>query len=135
VCLPIGHRLAKRRAVTLDDILDEPIVAATALGVWRDYWLANDYRRNRPANVSFEASTVESELQAVASGKRISITAESTAKYYSRPGVVFKPIVDMQDCVMAVGYRREQNKLVDDFISIVKRVSGSIIGSRQNFLG
>ena len=124
VCLPSGHRLSANQTVTLDDILDEPIVAATTLGVWRDYWLANEYRRNRPAKVSCEASTVESELQAVASGRGISITAESTAKYYSRPGVVFKTIVDMRECVMAVGYRRTQNRLISDFIGVVKRVSG-----------
>jgi hypothetical protein len=59
----------------------------------------------------------------VAAGKGISITAESTAKYYSRPGVVFKTIVDMRECVMAVGYRDTQNRLVDDFISVVKRVA------------
>jgi DNA-binding transcriptional LysR family regulator len=129
VCLPTGHRLGRRRTVTLDDILDEPFIAATTLGIWRDYWLANDYRRDRPAKVSFEASTVESELQAVASGKGISITAESTAKYYSRPGVVFKNIVDMKDCVMAVGYRRAQTGLVEDFISVVKRVSSLNMGS------
>jgi len=122
-CLPSGHRLAKRRTVYLNDILDEPIVAATTRGAWRDYWLANDYRHDRPANVSFEASTVESELQAVASGRGISITAESTAKYYSRPGVVFKPIVDMHDCVMAVGYRQTENSLVGEFIAVTKRLS------------
>jgi DNA-binding transcriptional LysR family regulator len=122
-CLPVKHRLRKRETVILDDILDEPIIAATVPGIWRDYWLANDYRRNRPANVSFEASTVESELQAVASGKGISITAESTANYYSRPGVIFKTISDMRDCVMAIGYRHTQNRLVDEFISVVKRVA------------
>lgn len=125
-CLPTGHRLAEKQTITLNEILDEPIVASTTAGVWRDYWLANDYRHNRPAHVSFEASTVECELQAVASGKGISITAESTAKYYSRPGVVFKTIVDMRDCVMAVGYRPStRNRLVDDFISVVRRVSAA----------
>jgi DNA-binding transcriptional LysR family regulator len=125
VCLPNGHRLTRKRTVILDDILDEPIVAAKTPGIWRDYWLASEHRQDRPARVSFEATTVESELQAVASGKGISITAESTAKYYSRPGVTFKHIVDMRDCVMAVGYRRSRNRLVDDFVSVVKRVSSS----------
>lgn len=124
-CLPIGHRLGEMQTVTLEDILDEPIIAATAPGIWRDYWLANDYRHNRPANVTFEASTVESELQAVASGKGISITAESTAKYYSRPGVVFKTIADMPDCVMAIAYRPTTNRLIADFVAAVKRVSGA----------
>jgi DNA-binding transcriptional LysR family regulator len=125
-CLPSEHRLSGCESVTLDDILDEPIVAATGRGVWRDYWLASDYRRNRPANVSLEVSTIESELQAIASGKGISITSQSTAMYYSRPGVVFKTILDMQDCVVAIGSRRTSNRLIADFISVAKRVSGSI---------
>lgn len=124
-CFPTGHRLGERSAVTLSEILDEPIVAAPTPGIWRDYWLANDYRHNGPAKVSFEASTVESELQAVASGKGISITAESTAKYYSRPGVAFKTIADMPPCVMAVGYQRVPNGLIAEFVSIAKRVSAA----------
>jgi DNA-binding transcriptional LysR family regulator len=124
-CLPTGHRLSLQEAVVLDDILDEPIVAAPVPGVWRDYWLANDYRIDRPAKVVFEAATVESELQAVASGRGISITADSTAQYYARPGVVFRPILDMRECVIAIGYRGMPNKLVADFISVVNRVSES----------
>jgi DNA-binding transcriptional LysR family regulator len=111
----------------LDDILDEPIVAATGRGVWRDYWLATDYRRNRPAAVSLEVSTIESELQAIASGKGISITSQSTAMYYARPGVVFRTIVDMQDCIVAIGSRRTSNPLIADFISVAKNVSSSIL--------
>lgn len=122
-CLPTGHRLSRQETVVLDDILDEPIIAAPVPGVWRDYWLANDYRVDRPAKVVFEAATVESELQAVASGRGISITADSTAQYYARPGVVFRPIRDMRECVIAIGYRGTPNKLVADFISVVNRVS------------
>ena len=109
----------------LSDILGEPIIASSTPGIWHDYWLATEYRMGIPAKVAFEASTVETELQAVASGKGISITAESTAKYYSRPGVVFKTIVDMPDCVMAIAYRPTPNRLVADFVAAVKRVSSA----------
>lgn len=122
-CLPTGHRLADLETVHLADILDEAIVAAPVPGRWRDYWLAIDHRNGRPANVVFEAATVESELQAVASGRGISITADSTARYYARPGVVFRPIVDMGECVIAIGYRGPPNRLISDFISVVDRVS------------
>jgi DNA-binding transcriptional LysR family regulator len=122
-CLPTGHHLASRESVVLNDILDEPIVAAPVQGVWRDYWLAMDYRDGRPAKVTYEAATVESELQAVAAGRGISITADSIARYYARPGVIFRPIVDMQECVTAVGYRGAPNKLVLDFISAARNVS------------
>nr|WP_274534667.1 LysR family transcriptional regulator [Pararhizobium polonicum] len=122
-CLPTGHRLSDKESVVLEDILDEPFVAAPTRGPWRDYWLANDHRIDRPANVVFEAATVESELQAVATEKGISITADSTAKFYARPGVVFKPIIDMPFCSIAIGYRDTSNRLVRDFISVVQNIS------------
>lgn len=122
-CFPVGHRLGEHQSVILSDILSEPIISSSTPGIWRDYWLATKYRMGTPAKVAFEASTVESELQAVASGKGISITAESTAKYYARPGVVFKTIMDMPDCVMAIAYRPTQNRLLADFVAAVKRVS------------
>ena len=126
VCLPTGHRLSRKKTVLLDDILDEPIVAAPVPGIWRDYWLASSYRAGRPAKVAYEAATVESELQAVASGRGISITSESTASYYARPGVVFRPFADMNKCVVAIGHRGRPSKLVADFISVVKSVSASV---------
>jgi DNA-binding transcriptional LysR family regulator len=122
-CFPLGHPLGEQESVRLIDILDEPIIAASTPGIWRDYWLATEYRKGTPAKVALEASTVESELQAVASGRGISITAESTAKFYSRPGIVFKVIADMPDCVMAIGHRPSPNPLVADFLAAAKRVS------------
>lgn len=124
-CFPIGHRLEGGATVALEDILDEPIIASATPGIWRDYWLATEYRKGRVAKVAFEASTVESELQAVASGKGISITAESTAKFYRRPGVIFKPISDMPDCLMAIGYRGTPSRLVADFLAAARRVSAA----------
>lgn len=126
-CFPSGHRLGERESVFLSDILGEPIIAASTPGIWRDYWIAAKYRMGTPAKVALEASTVESELQAVASGKGISITAESTAKFYSRPGVVFKIIADMPDCVMAIAHRPDPNPLVADFLAAAKRVSSSTV--------
>jgi DNA-binding transcriptional LysR family regulator len=126
-CLPSEHRLTLAKSVTLADILDEPIIAAPSRGIWREYWLASEHRHGRPAKVSFEAATVESELQAVASGKGISITSESTGNYYARPGVVFKPIEDMPECVIAIGYRPNSNSLIADFIQVARLVAGKMI--------
>jgi DNA-binding transcriptional LysR family regulator len=132
VCLPTGHRLSEKAVVLLDDILDEPIIAAPIPGIWRDYWLATEYRNNRPANVVLEVSTVESELQAVAMGRGISITAESTARFYARPGVLFRDISNMRECIVAIGSRNLASKLVADFISVVKRVSAQHQLSTRN---
>jgi DNA-binding transcriptional LysR family regulator len=125
VCLPVGHLLCQKDAIFLADILDEPIIAAPGHGVWRDYWLASSFRVGRPAQVLFEAATVESELQAIATGRGISITAESTARFYARPGVVFMPIEDMPACSVSIGHLRKPGKLVTDFVGIAKKIVGN----------
>jgi DNA-binding transcriptional LysR family regulator len=132
VCLPTAHPLRARKSVRLVDILDEPIIAATTQGIWRDYWLANHYRRDRPARVSFETDTVESELQAVALGRGISITAESTARYYARPGVLFRPISDMDECVIAVASRPNPSRLAQEFVAICDRVARRVGAAKRS---
>ena len=111
----------------LDDILDEPFVAAPGQGIWRDYWIAADHRTNRPAKVSFEAATVDSELQAVATDRGVSITAESTARFYARPGVVFKLITDMPQCSIAIGYRDGSSRLMKDFVALARSLSQIVV--------
>lgn len=101
-CLPLDHPLAKAESVSIYELLNEPIVVAPTLGVWRNYWMAEQYRGGRPAMVVHEAATVESELQAVASGRGISISALSTALFYARRGVSFPVIRDMPPCTVAV---------------------------------
>lgn len=123
VCLPSGHRLARSSAVTIRQLMGEEFVAAPIPGVWRDYWLGGDHWEGKPPKVSFEAATVDSELQAVATGKGISITAESTAKFYARPGVEFKPILDMPTCAIAIGFKNKSRPLIHDLIAIAKTVA------------
>ncbi|WP_198672181.1 LysR family transcriptional regulator [Pseudogemmobacter bohemicus] len=126
VCLPERHPLARHESLTIADIKDMPVVGAPGDGVWRDYWLASDLLDGQRLNVVVEAATLDSELQAVASHKGISITAESTAKYYARPGVTFRPLTDMSNCIVAIGYRKEGNPRVQDFVKIVKAVSADL---------
>jgi DNA-binding transcriptional LysR family regulator len=101
-CLPDSHRLADRDEVSIYDLLGEPIVAAPGRGTWRDYWLGCEYRDGVPPNVVAEVATFESELQTVASGRGISITAEAAARFYARPGLRFPRIADMPPCEVAV---------------------------------
>ena len=128
VCLPDGHMLARQDTVSVTQFIDETFVAAPGSGSWRDYWLANQYRNGQPPKVSFEAPTVDSELQAVATRKGISITSESTAKFYARPGVVFRPISDMDPCVIAIGFRDFANPLVRELVDIVSSVASRQFG-------
>jgi DNA-binding transcriptional LysR family regulator len=101
-CLPESHPLAGREEISIQDILGEPIIGAPRPGIWRDYWLACDYRDGRPPPVVAEVATFETELQAVATGRGISITAEAAARFYARPGLSFPRIADISPCEVAV---------------------------------
>jgi DNA-binding transcriptional LysR family regulator len=101
-CVADSHRLADREEISVDDVLDEPIIAAPGEGVWRDYWLCSEYRHGEPPPVVGEAATFEAELQAVASGRGISVTAEAAARFYARPGLRFPRIADIPPCEVAV---------------------------------
>lgn len=101
-CVADSHRLADRQDVSVDDLLDEPIIAAPGTGAWREYWLCSEYRHGDPPPVVGEAATFEAEFQAVASGRGISITAEAAARFYARPGLRFPRIADIPPCEVAV---------------------------------
>lgn len=123
VCMPERHVLSQFDTLTLSQIKDVPVVSAPGAGVWRDYWLASDLLDGEALNVVFEAATLDSELQAVATQKGISITAESTAKYYARPGVTFRSLSDMPDCKISIGFRKDGNPRVADFVRTIRDVA------------
>ena len=114
-CVPEGHRLALSPRVSVYDLLDEPIVAAPGSSVWRDYWLACSYRKGRPPNVVHEAPTFESEFQAVASGRGISITPIAASRFYARPGLAFPEIHDMPPCRVSVALPHHASPLAREF--------------------
>lgn len=123
-CLPSTHRLAGQETVSIYEILDDPIVAAPGSNVWRSYWTADAYRAGRSAPVIHEASTVESELQAVASERGISITASSTARFYARPGLSFPVIRDMPACTVCVAPPAQASVAARNFAELALEVAG-----------
>jgi DNA-binding transcriptional LysR family regulator len=105
-CLPRTHRFAGRESIPIEELLDEPIVAAPqSAGLWRDYWLATDLRDGKPANVTAEAATYESEVTLVARGVGLSFTVSSMVRLYDRPGVQFVPITGRPVTHTALAWR------------------------------
>ncbi|MEY9836885.1 LysR family transcriptional regulator [Streptacidiphilus sp. EB103A] len=124
-CLPEGHRLAGRASLQVADVLTEPIIAAPASpGPWRDYWLLTEYRATA-APVVAEASTFEAELHMVARGEGISITATSASRWYTRPGIVFIPIDDLEPCRVALAWWPEDTPLVAGLVSVATHLAGA----------
>ncbi|MEY9853515.1 DNA-binding transcriptional LysR family regulator [Leifsonia sp. EB41] len=135
-CLPEGHPLAARAELHVRDLLDEPIIAAPeAPGPWRDYWLLSEYR-SKPATVVGEASTRDGELHLVGRGVGISVSSESTARWYSRPGVVFRPIVDVSPCRVVLAWWPEHTALVADLVDVANDFAAKSVKEsdpQQNF--
>ena len=105
-CLPRTHRFAGRRTVAIDELLDEPIIAAPlAAGRWRDHWLATDLRHGKPATITAEAATYEAEVTMVARGLGLSFTVSSMVRLYDRPGVQFVPITGRPVTHTALAWR------------------------------
>ena len=117
--LPADHRLAGRASISIEEILDEPILAAPkAAGRWRDYWLAMDYRSGAAPTVVEEAANFDAELQAVAFGKAVTITSLAAKLYYARPGVVFVPIIDAPPCDVALAWIGEpSSSVISEFVA------------------
>jgi DNA-binding transcriptional LysR family regulator len=117
-CMSESHRLAKKTTVSIYELLDDPIVAAPGKGVWRDYWLANAYRKSGAPRVVHEAPTFESEFQTVASGKGISITPMAASRFYARPGLAFPIITDMPPCQVAIALPNKASLLAREFTQV-----------------
>jgi DNA-binding transcriptional LysR family regulator len=118
------HRLAQRSSIAIAEILDDPIVAAPLrAGAWRDYWLATEYRGGKPPTIALEAANFDSELQAVAVGKAITITSLSAPKYYARPGVVFVPIHDLPPVsVVLAWFEDATSPLTEALLAVTREV-------------
>ena len=114
------HRLAEREVVPFSELLDEPFVATPeAAGAWRDYWLAVDERNGHPVRIGAVAKRSDEWLLAIANGLGVSLTPLSTARFYQRPDVVYRPVEGVSGSELAVVWRREgATASVRDFVRV-----------------
>jgi DNA-binding transcriptional LysR family regulator len=113
VALPATHPLAARAAVSLADLgtldlLQDP----AAVPEWPS--VAAD--AGRPVR----ARTVEEKLEMVAGERGVVVLPMSTALFYTRPDVVYRPVDDLSPNQVALAYeaRRESPELraIDDIV-------------------
>ncbi|MEU8693286.1 LysR family transcriptional regulator [Streptomyces sp. NPDC048665] len=119
VALPSGHPLAGRTEVDFRELWDEPFVAAPEqTGAWRDHWLAADEREGRPVRIGAVTEQPDDWLSAIASGYGIALAPESAARFYARPGVVYRPVTGVSPTRVAVAWAPadDRNPVVRDFV-------------------
>jgi DNA-binding transcriptional LysR family regulator len=119
-----NHALARQRAVECAELVDEPIVAP-----WENYppaflrqWFGSmrpDGRR--PGDPT--AVSVEESLALVSSGIAMYCVPESVSRFYARPDVVFRPIIDSTPVEVAVAWLRDgATPAVGSFVETARAV-------------
>lgn len=120
VAMSVDHPLADLPSVPFELLLDEAFVATPVdTGIWRDYWLALDERpAERPVKVGAEVTSPDEWLEAISNGFGVSLTPEASARYYSRPGLVYRPVVGVSASQVAVVRHPDDRRgAVQDFMA------------------
>jgi DNA-binding transcriptional LysR family regulator len=116
VALPSAHPLAETEEIPFRDLWDEPFVAAPAeTGWWRDYWLAVDERDGHPVRIGAVTELPDDWLSAIANGYGIALAPKSAARFYARPGVVYRPVSGISPTRAGVAWAHAE-PVVRDFV-------------------
>lgn len=111
VALPAGHRLARRRRLRIDDLLDEPFVALPPeAGAQRDFWLAAEARGGRAPVVGGVARSPDEAFEMVAGGVGVALVSSGNADIYRREGLAFRAVDGVGGCELAVAWRAGERR-------------------------
>lgn len=95
------HRLAERRSISIDELDDETHVDTNRIAdEWKRWWAVDPRPSGRPVNYGQVVHTMDEQLQVVATGAAVAITAASIASYYSGLEISFVPVHDIEPCAI-----------------------------------
>ena len=131
------HRLAHRTSVTVDELLDEPMIETPGGDpVWEAFWLLDDHRDGARAPIAASAETLEAEMQLVAAGRAVSITCGQSGGGAAYPGVRFVPVDGIAPSTVALAYGAgTTSPLVRDFVAVAREVRGRSPVTRRPLAG
>lgn len=126
--LQAAHPLAHADAITIGDLLDEHwLQMPTRDRAWHDFWLASEYRGDVPPLLGPEVHTIEEQLAATATGGYVSLTPESVAAFYPRPGIAYVPVIDVSPSVIAIAWRRgDERPALRQFIAAARATAATL---------
>lgn len=94
-CLPAGHRLARRRALRMDDLDGESIMDAQT-------------RRT---------SSVEEKFELIALGRGIALVPRTVAQSYSRPDLVYVRVTDLEPVETCLALLAGRERRTREFVA------------------
>lgn len=128
VALPAGHPLAELAEIEFRRLWDEPFVAAPAAsGAWRDYWLATEERQGHPVRIGAVTEQPDDWLSAIANGYGVALGPASNARFYARPGVVYRPVTGVSPSQVGVAWlpAADADPVVRDFVECCQGIQYS----------
>ncbi|MFI2230979.1 LysR family transcriptional regulator [Nocardia testacea] len=129
VALASAHPLASRKSIDFADLLDEPFVAAPAeTGGWRDYWLGVDERTGRAPRIGAVTDQPDEWLSAIANGYGIALAPESSARFYARPGITYRPVTGVAPSRVGVAWKAEPepDPVMRAFVECCIEIAGAL---------
>jgi DNA-binding transcriptional LysR family regulator len=124
VCMHREHPLASKRAVAAADLESEPIVAPWDIypDELFEYWLAA-FRPAGRGPGDPHGHSLEECFSFVSRGTAVYCVPESVERFFPRPDIVYRPILDVSPAEVAVGWRRDTaNPAVEAFVATVRNV-------------
>ncbi|MGP2439542.1 LysR family transcriptional regulator [Streptomyces sp. JW3] len=113
--VPVGHRLAGRESVTLDDIADEPLPRASDPD-WNAFWRIDPRPGGRPAPDGPLIETVEDKTELVATGQAVAIVPAGEHLDRMRPGLTAVPLAGVEPSHVVLATRADdRSRLVAAF--------------------
>jgi len=129
VVLRVDHRLADRKQLHLEDVIDEPFYGChpTVDERWTSFWNLDDHRGGPPSQVTGDrvGNTLEL-VAAMTSGRAISTFPESVAGVIVDlvPNLVAIPIADATPaCCALVWHESRPNSVVADLVELARSAS------------
>ncbi len=113
--VPLGHRLAGKESVTLDDIADEPIPRLSD-PAWNAYWRIDPRPDGRPAPDGPLVTALEDKNELIAAGQAVAIVPAGVYNGQVRPDLTTIPLHDVAPGHVILATRAdERNRLVAAF--------------------
>lgn len=124
VAMHPDHRLAAQPALSASDLLHEPIVAPwdhfppEFLAAW-----FGEFRPHGRRPGDRYALSVDESLTFASRGLALYCVPESVSRFYARPDLTFRPIIDVDPARVAIAWRTDTaNPAVSEFVETARSV-------------
>jgi DNA-binding transcriptional LysR family regulator len=115
VLVPLGHRLAGKESVTLDDIADEPLLRVRD-PAWNAFWRVDPRPDGSPAPDGPLVESAEDKFELIAEGAAVAIVAVPNEARSPRPDLTAIPLHGVEPSHVVLATRAgDRNRLVAAF--------------------